>query len=221
MESLNARRNLNPLPEMPEAAAPLAEIFRREGVRTTFARNAGIYAEEADAASVFLVVSGTVRICKYCCDGKRQISAFHMAGEVFGFEPGEEHRFDAEAVENCVLLAIRRSALVAQAAEDANLAQALWHLCARELQRAQEHMLLLGRQSAMERILSFLDSVAERRGDPTCVQLPMGRQDIADHLGLTIETVSRTMTQLAEAQAIVVEGIRRIRLGQTPSRLAA
>ncbi|MFD2239120.1 helix-turn-helix domain-containing protein [Aureimonas populi] len=202
------------------APRSIADLFAMHGRTLSFERNGEIYRQEALADHVYRVVSGTVRIARYLPDGKRQISAFQFAGEMFGLEPGVNHRFCAEAVGECVVLAMRRATLVEAARADAALAGQLWDGAQRELQRAQEHMMLLGRQSAAERIASFLDAVAERLGDRHCVDLPMGRQDMADHLGLTIETVSRTITQLSDIGAVEVEGTRRIRLSPR-SRLAA
>jgi len=122
--------------------------------------------------------------------------------------------FSAEAVTPCRVIVVRRSALLAAAGRDAELGSALWLHASRELQRMHEHLVLLGRKSAAERVEAFLRSTGQRLDSRTVVDIPMSRQDIADHLGLTIETVSRTMTQLRETGAIVLEGSRRIRIGQ-------
>lgn len=224
MESLGT---LNAVTALPAGWSPswrrpacVADIFASTGARLSVERNGRIFDQEERTTHVYRLISGTVRICRYLSDGKRQISAFHITGETFGFEPGAQHRFCAEAVDNCVLLVVRRSTLMEAAARDAAFALELWSAAESELQGAREHMLLLGRQNAAERILSFLGGIARRLGDRSCVQLPMGRQDMADHLGLTIETVSRTMSQLAEAQAIAVEGIRRVRIGHPASYAA-
>jgi CRP/FNR family transcriptional regulator, nitrogen fixation regulation protein len=155
------------------------------------------------------VISGTVRTYKVLVDGRRQIGAFHVCGDVFGFETGAEHTFSAEAITDCKIAVIKRSALMAVAARDNEVARHMWALTARELQRVQAHMLLLI-QSAQERVVTFLLEMAERVSVRGTVELTMTRQDIADYLGLTIETVSRTLTQLEKTAAIEVSSSRRI-----------
>ncbi len=191
----------------------LLEIFSMMGSVIPFERNAEIFAEEEPADYVYMVASGVVRTCRFLEDGRRQIGAFPVAGDIFGFETSALHGFAAEAVTNCRIVVIRRSSLIAAARRDAALASALWLAAAQELQRMQEHMVLLGRKCATERVMAFLAGIAERLGAERIVEIPMSRQDIADHLGLTIETVSRTMTQLQESGAIRLESARRIRLG--------
>lgn len=190
----------------------LEDLFEDLGHAIVCERNAPIFDEEEAANSVYLVVSGTVRICKFMEDGRRQIGGFHFAGDIFGFEYGARHAFCAEAVSACRLLVVRRTALMDAAARDAELGSALWMLANRELHRMNEHMVLLGRASAADRVMAFLRSVGERLQSPSVVEIPMSRQDMADHLGLNIETVSRMITHLRGEGAIALEGTRRIRL---------
>ena len=119
------------------------------------------------------------------------------------------HHCSAESVGKSTIFVIKRKSLVALAAADYRVAQFLLALTARELQRVQDHMLLLIR-SAQERVAGFLLEMAERMAKADAIDLPMSRQDIADYLGLTIETVSRTLTQLESAAAISVPTCRRI-----------
>jgi len=142
-------------------------------------------------------------------DGRRQVGAFILPGDMFGLEAGETHAVSAEAITDSIILVIKRSAIVALAERDAEVARQLWALTAQELARAQNHMLLLVR-NAQERIASFLLEMAARTPASTSVELPMSRQDIADYLGLTIETVSRTLTQLEEQAAIALPASRRV-----------
>jgi CRP/FNR family nitrogen fixation transcriptional regulator len=125
-----------------------------------------------------------------------------MAGDIFGIEAGDEYRFCAEAVGDCTVIAYRRSGLDVLMGKDAQLAQQLTAAMMRSLVRAQNHLLLLGRKTALEKIATFLLDMAQRLSDGDEVDLPMSRIDIADHLGLTIETVSRSLTQL-EKQAVI------------------
>ena len=175
-----------------------------------FSRNEEIFAEEEEADFVYQVISGAVRDVRIMSDGRRQIGAFHLAGDVFGLECGERYRHSAEAVVDSEIALVRRSALNKAAEADGSAARKLWALTSRDLQRLQDHMLLLGRKSAVERVASFLVSMAARGSVGGVVDLPMSRTDIADHLGLTIETVSRTLTQLERDHAISMSGSRHI-----------
>ena len=179
------------------------------GAPMPFGRNVEIYGENEPAEYLYKVISGTVRTYKVLNDGRRQIGAFYLPGDVFGLEVGDEHTFSAEAIVESKILVIRRSALVALAARDNEVAQQLWAMTANELQRAQGHIMLLIK-TAQERVAGFLLEMAQRSAASSEVDLPMSRQDIADYLGLTIETVSRTLTQLENSAAIAVPSSRRI-----------
>lgn len=179
------------------------------GAPMTFGRNEEIFGENEPAAYVYKVVSGTVRAYKILTDGRRQIGAFHLPGDVFGLEAGERHTFSAEAIGEATVLVVRRSMVTALAQRDGDVANQLWILTARELHRVQEHMLLLIR-NAQERVAAFLLEMAGRVPAADAIDLPMSRQDIADYLGLTIETVSRTLTQLEATAAIALPSSRRV-----------
>ena len=179
------------------------------GAPMSFSRNAEIYGENEPAEYLYKVVSGTVRTYKVLADGRRQIGAFYLVGDIFGLEIGDDHTFSAEAVSDAKVLVVKRNALVALAARDNDVARQLWALTARELGRVQNHILLLI-QTAQERVAGFLLEMAERVSTNNAVELPMSRQDIADYLGLTIETVSRTLTLLENSAAIEVPTSRRI-----------
>jgi len=172
------------------------------GTVQPFGKDEEIFAEGDRAAFVYKVLSGVVRTSKLLSDGRRQIDAFHLAGDIFGIEAGEEYRFSAEAVGDCIVIAYRRSHLASMTGGDVQLAQDMTMGLMRSLVRAQNHMMLLGRKSALEKIATFLLDMAERTAEDGALDLPMSRTDIADHLGLTIETVSRSFTQL-ERQGII------------------
>jgi CRP-like cAMP-binding protein len=179
------------------------------GAAMSYPRNAEIYGESESAEYLYKVVSGAVRTYKVLNDGRRQIGGFYLPGDLFGLEFGEEHTFSAETVTEAKVLVIKRSALVALAARDHEVAHQLFTLTGRELHRVQEHMLMLIK-SAQERIAGFLLEMADRATVGTAIELPMSRQDIADYLGLTIETVSRTLTSLEGSAAIELPSSRRI-----------
>ena len=183
--------------------------FEAMGVPVSYTRNEEILGDGEPADYVYQVVSGAARTYKVLSDGRRQIGAFYLPGEVFGLGVGDVHHYSAEAIGKSTLLVVKRSALIALADTDHKVAHLLWTLTAQELQRVQEHMLLLIR-SAQERVACFLLEMAERMAEADVIDLPMSRQDIADYLGLTIETISRTLTQLETAAAISVPTCRRI-----------
>jgi CRP/FNR family nitrogen fixation transcriptional regulator len=181
------------------------------GASMPFSRNAEVYGEGESAEYLYKVVSGAVRSYKVLADGRRQIGAFYLPGDIFGLETGAEHTFSAEAVADSKILVIKRNALVALAARDNEFAHELWTMTGRELRQVQDHLILLIK-SAKERVVAFLLEMAERLKAGTQVDLPMSRQDIADYLGLTIETVSRTLTDLENAAAIELPTSRRVML---------
>jgi len=167
-----------------------------QGQRRVFARGEEIFAEGDAADCFFKVVSGTVRTCKLLNDGRRQIDAFHLAGDIFGLESGGEHHFTAEAVEEVEVLAFRRGQFTSLVHDDPEFGDQLMEAMLSSLDRAHDHMVLLGRKTAQEKIATFLLDMAARLARTDRFELPMQRADIADHLGLTIETVSRTLTQM-------------------------
>lgn len=193
-------------------AGPVPNLGLRQeaGSRRRFEAEEEIYAEGDRAAHFYKVVSGAVRSYKLLDDGRRQISGFHLPGDIFGVEAGDEHRFGAEAVTDTTLTVHRRGDRDALARDGGALAREVVAAVMHALERAQEHMMLLGRQSARERIASFLLALSERTADAGgAVCLPMSRNDMADHLGLTIESVSRAVTQLERAGLIELPPNRR------------
>jgi CRP-like cAMP-binding protein len=176
-----------------------------------YPRDAEIYGEEEQAKYFYKVVGGSVRTYKTLENGRRQIAAFYVPGDIFGLETRGEHTLSAEAIAESNLLLVKRSALIALAERDKDVAGQLWTLTAAELRRVQDHIRLFALPSR-ERVAGFLVEMAERLGANDEVQLPMTRQDIADYLGLTIETVSRSLTQLEHIDAIRVRTPRRILL---------
>lgn len=171
-----------------------------------------IYGEGDDAVSFYKVVHGVVRTCKFLSDGRRQIEAFYHEGDVFGFENGITHRLTAEAVSECTLIAYRRKGVEQLVAANEALSQELFRYFMAGLARAQEHALVLGRRNSVERIGAFLHEAVKRSADRHTIILPMSRRDIADYLGMTIETVSRTLSQLERDEVIALQAPRHIRV---------
>ncbi len=186
------------------------------GAPMRFARNSEIYGEDEPAEYLYQVISGTVRTYRMLDDGRRQIGAFYLPGDIFGVEAGEVHSSSAEAISDTQILVAKRSAVMARAEHQKDLARQLWMLTVQELQRVQQHSLALIK-SAEERVAGFLLEMAGRNSAGAAVELPMSRQDIADYLGLTIETVSRTFSQFVQSGTIALETSRRIQLRNRPA----
>ncbi|HZS64451.1 MAG TPA: helix-turn-helix domain-containing protein [Xanthobacteraceae bacterium] len=193
------------------ARQPLFNSVELTGASVPYARGEEIYGEGEAAEYIYKVISGSVRSYKVLNDGRRQICAFHLPGDVFGLEAGEQHAFSAEAICQSVVLLIKRSTVAAVAAKDTMVARQLWNITVAELQKMQDHVMLLAK-NAQERVVSFLLQMAQRAPGTTEIELPMTRQDIADYLGLTIETISRTLTQLETQATIALPSSRRVLL---------
>ena len=179
------------------------------GATMAYARNSEIFGEGEPAEYLYRVISGSVRTYKILRDGRRQVGGFYLPGDIFGLEFSDDHTLSAEAIGNTKVLVVKRTALNALADHNASIAQQLFALTGHELRRVQDRILLLIK-SAEERVAGFLLEMAERASGSNIVELPMSRQDIADYLGLTIETVSRTLSSLETAAAIDVPTYRRI-----------
>lgn len=195
------RGYVEPVRPAPEASAL--------GATRSFRKDEEIFGEGDCATSFYKVVTGAVRTSKLLCDGRRQIDAFHLPGDIFGIETGDAHRFSAEALGDVTVISYRRCSLDLLGASDSAFSRQIIAAMMRSLERAQNHMLLLGRKSAVEKVASFLLDIAERAADHGHVELPMSRVDIADHLGLTVETVSRSLTGLERRNIIALPAHRR------------
>lgn len=193
-------------------AAPTAldTVLAIPGACPRFSRDEEIFGEGEAADYVYQVVSGAVRTYRILRDGRRQIDDFHFAGEYFGLEMGDTHRITAEALTDASIRMIRRGALSDLAATRSDAARALFRVTAEVLQRSQDHVLMLGRRSAQERVVGLLLDIAERTHARAELDVPMGRQDMADYLGLTIETVSRTLTALQDEGLIALPSVRHV-----------
>lgn len=188
---------------------PLIEAIEGHGVRVTADKDEEIYGQGETAQNVYLLIAGHVRTVRYLADGRRQVGGFHRPGDVFGLETGADHRFSAEALTDCTIVVLKRSALRDQVERDPLIERRLWALTLRELEHAQDHLLLLGRKTACEKVATFL---LDNAGAGDDIDLAMGRQDIADYLGLTIETVSRMLTQLQCSRLIAFPQLRHARI---------
>jgi len=161
-----------------------------------YSRGAEIFGEAEPAEYVYQVIDGAVRSYKLLSDGRRQIGAFHLVGDIFGLENGGTHRFTAEAIIETTVRLVKRVSLAHVAEQDATVARDLLNMTASNLQHAEDHMLLLGRKTSLERVAAFLLEMDNRLTAAGVMALPMCRRDIADYLGLTLETVSRALSVL-------------------------
>lgn len=176
----------------------------------TYRKDEEIYGEGEATEYVYQVVRGAVRTYKLLSDGRRQIGAFHLPGDVFGLDTGSTHRLTAEAITDTTVRLVKRRSLEAAAASNVRVAHNLWTLTANDLRHAEDHMLLLGRKTAMEKVAAFLLEMDRRLAKAGMMGLPMCRRDIGDYLGLTLETVSRALSQLSDQGVLVLSSARQI-----------
>ena len=182
--------------------------------RSPFAPGAVLFRQGEPVRLVYRVLSGAVISYRLLSDGRRQVTGFHLPGDFLGLEAGVEHTTTAEALSRVDALAMERTELAGRAVTDVGLARALWQVTVRAFRRSEDHALILARQGATERVAAFLLDFAERMGRPEVIDLPMTRQDIADHVGLTIHTVSRTLSQLQAQGLVEARSSRHVRLLQ-------
>lgn len=181
-------------------------------VRVRFAKNETIFNEGDNVGHAYKIVSGIVRLCKHTHDGRRQIADFLLPESIFGIIDRGEYGFSAEAVTHVVLIAYPRIQIDRLTATTAGVSDRIFAVLTEQYMAMQRHMVVLGCQSAKERLASFLLLLTDRSsttpGDR--LDLPMGRQDIASHLGLTIETVCRSITELKREGLIGVPSLNQI-----------
>jgi CRP/FNR family nitrogen fixation transcriptional regulator len=193
--------------------SPLTDLARQNAVWRAFKYRQGseIFGEAEPADYVYQIREGAVRTYKRLSDGRRQIGAFHLRGDILGVENGEIYRFTAEAIVNTTVWIAKSQSLFAGLGKaDIPAANHVRDLITRTLEHMENHLLLLGRQTALEKVASFLLEIDRRLQQPKVMVLPMGRRDIADYLGLTLETVSRSLSTLRD------EGI--LSVGRTQGR---
>ncbi len=180
------------------------EALDKIGIKLRFARNETIFSEGEEAAFSYRVVSGAIRLCKHLIDGRRQISDFVLPGDYCGFLQLDEHRFTAEATSDLEVTAYPHRQVEVLGESMPSMRHRLTDFLSRRLMGIQDHLIMVGWQTAKERVLSFLIRLAENAGanDSEAVELPMNRQDMADYLGLTIETVSRVVTELKRLRLV-------------------
>ena len=189
-------------PQIGESLSALDRIGRA----VSLSRGETLFYEGDAALNCFKVISGALRSCRVLTDGRRHIAEFFLPGDFVALGAEEAYRFTVEAVTDTKLMRYPRHSVEQMTEAQPRLNRCLLDLLCRSLSAAQQQMLLLGRKNAVERMASFLLMMAGRASDGECVSLPMTRSDIADHLGLTTETVSRIFGQLKSQRVIQLNG---------------
>jgi CRP-like cAMP-binding protein len=195
-------------------AADETQALQRIGIRLRFARGETIFSEGDEAKYSYKVVSGAIRLCKHLADGRRQIAGFVLPGEYCGFMHLDAHRFTAEATGDTVLIAYPQRQIESLAQQMPGVQRRLTGFLADRVRSMQDHVVLLGRLTARERVASLLLLLADRAGTEAQgpVALPMSRQDMADYLGLTIETVCRVLSDLKRMKVIELPDLHVMRI---------
>jgi|SRR5689334_10322266 len=175
-----------------------------------FRRNQVIACEGDSVDYVFLVVSGVIRSCKTFQNGDRTVVAFYLPGDLFGWD-NETRPLSIEAASDALVTFVKRQGLLCLAEKNRHIADLLQLIIAKEIQRAQLYAATIS-ISAKERFLAFLRDWSKRSGTSSSVHLSIGHQDIADHLGIKIETLSRTVTELERSGVLARSTSRRLML---------
>lgn len=194
----------------PKDQEPVALVL--DGQRADLRRETTIFEEGQRADNVYQLISGSVRISRILRDGRRQIEACHFPGDIFGMACGVRHVATAQTLSPSIVRIMPRAALEALAAGHADVAARLLALTTQSLHRSQDHVSLLARRAACERMAGLLIELAERTGAVALIEASMTRQDMADYLALTIETVSRCLSQFQQQGLIALPGPRQILL---------
>ena len=176
-------------------------------------QNQTIFSQGEPVNHAYKIVSGVVRLCKHLPDGRRQIAQFLFPGDYFSFITIGDHGFSAEAVVDLTLLSFPQKHVERLCQENPNLRVRLFELLSQRVHDIQNHLTMIGRQTAKERVAAFLLLLADRMSsDGALVNVPMNRQDIADYLSLTMETVSRTLSRLKATRIISVPNLHQLEL---------
>ena len=192
---------------------PFDIIINRIGLvpnESRYEKDSQIYGEDGSADYVYQVASGAVRSYKLLSDGRCQITAFHLPGDVFGMDIGAIRRIAADAIVDTTVRRVKRRSLEQAAATDMFVGRGLWNMARISLEHAEDHLLLLGRKTAIERVAAFLLEMDRRLSGTGTLPLPMCRRDIGDYLGLTLETVSRALSQFHDQGILDFSGARHI-----------
>jgi CRP/FNR family nitrogen fixation transcriptional regulator len=204
--------------EWPSACRQGCRFFQHDVCKTValrgpavkFARKQPIYSEGDLASFSYKVIEGAVRVSRMLSDGHRQVLDILLPGSIFGLDAADRYGATAEAVGDVVVLRCPRACVEHRG--EADHRHEMVAILGRSLSAAQDHVAMLGHQGAKERVASLLIRLAraQNRGANQAIELPVGRQDIADFLGLTIETTCRTLTDLKTSKIISIPSRQQI-----------
>lgn len=214
MSATKSQSRTSPLTrgEVDESTDELTALDRI-GHSLHIAQNQTVFSQGEPASQAYKVVSGVVRLCKHLPDGRRQIAQFLFPGDYFSFVTIGDHGFSAEAVVDLTLLSFSHEHIKRLCEETPNLRLRLFDLLSQRVYDIQNHLTVVGRQTAKERVAAFLLLLSQRLStDGTRITVPMNRQDIADYLSLTMETVSRTLSLLKANRIISVPDLHQLEL---------
>jgi CRP/FNR family nitrogen fixation transcriptional regulator len=204
MSTIVALQNMEPRGTAATHAALLDDLgpLDRLGTVVSLRREQPLFYEADPAEFYFKVITGAIRSCKLLADGRRHVGDFFLPGDFIGLDASYTYMFTAEAVGEAVVVRYSRRSVAALAWQEPRVGRGLLRMAYEGLSAARHQMVLLGRKTAEERIASFILEMAERNGNSNRIALPMTRADIGDHLGLTMETVSRVLAQLKKEGVI-------------------
>src|SRR5574337_673193 len=190
-----------------------ARLPNFDSLVVSFEAGQEVVGEGDPTENLYLVIRGLFRAVKFTRDGRRQVFSFYMPGDLCGLEPEPTHKLTVEAVDSAAMAILPRRACRARMNGDPKLNAALFNGATRALTRSIDHMMMIGRSSAEERLAWFLTMLAERsQREKATLELAMQRRDIADYLGLTIETVSRTFTSFRDRGYLRLPRKRKVEL---------
>jgi CRP-like cAMP-binding protein len=200
-------------------ASPLLELFEKNAFPHIFQPGNTILLHGAPADAIYLVVSGTVRCCTISPEGNRQIFRFATKGGFIGIADIDTWHFTAEAVDHVTVKVIARAKVEQPLAVNPPLRQELQAYMCDQLQSRERQLLMMVTSKAPERLYQFLCDFAATRPGTGYIALPMCRRDIADHLGLSVETVSRTFSELKRRGRISLCGAEKYKVNGTPETI--
>jgi len=183
---------------------------KKPGPSVKYGTRKTIYSRGDRARYSYKVLTGTVRLSRILMDGHRQILDLLLPGDTFGLESTDEYTATAETIGEVELLRCPRACLANQLATRREAPGQIASMLSAEVSSAQDHIAMLTHQGALERVALFLLRFAERQNGQRVIELPAGRQDMADYLGLTIETTCRSLTELRNRGVISIKGRRMI-----------
>lgn len=194
------------------ATAPVDELaaLDRLGTVHSLRRDEVLFHECDPAEHYFKVVTGAIRSSKLLADGRRHVSEFYLPGDFIGLDATDSYLFSAEAMADTTVVRYVRRKVEALAFQEPRVGRRLLSIACHGFSAAQQKLVLLGRKTAEERIASFLLDLVDRIGDRGRMSLPMSRTDIGDHLGLTMETVSRGLSHLKNEGIIALENSHQV-----------